>query len=350
MTILDAQTIWMSPGELPAAWHGAEQWEREGGRWQPWRLPPSHPGLVHAPGLASMARMPAGMRAVVRTDAAEIWMRLYADRDETTVVDVLADGELLARHAMRGGQNVLSTALPPGTKTVEVWLPTFGEVAVGECALISASLAEPVTSDGLRWVAYGSSITQCRRASGPSESWPALVARQHGWQLRCLGFGGQCHLDPVTADAIVRAPADLVSMCLGINIQGPGTFSERTLAPQVSGFVQQVRAAHPGTPIVVMSPIVAPDREEQPNAVGMTLQDVRREIEHAVRVLQQLGDTLLFGIHGPDVFGHEHVHLLDPDDRLHPTAAGDRQIAAHLTPRLHAILTSAIAAGSTTLS
>ncbi|MEV0398345.1 SGNH/GDSL hydrolase family protein [Polymorphospora rubra] len=145
----------------------------------------------------------------------------------------------------------------------------------------------------VRWVTYGSSITQCHAAAGPSETWPALVARRLRWDLTRLGFSGECHLDPITARAIAERPADLISLCLGINVYGRGSFGPRTLAGQVSGFVQTIRGAHPSVPIVVISPIISPSRETLPNPAEMTLEDVREAVTGAVTTLRRHGDARL---------------------------------------------------------
>ncbi|MFF4600730.1 hypothetical protein [Amycolatopsis sp. NPDC001319] len=93
--------------------------------------------------------------------------------------------------------------------------------------------------------------------------------------MRCLGFAGQCHLDPVVARFIRDTPAELISVCLGSNVYRHCTFSARSFVPAVTGFLQTVRDGHPDTPLVVMTPIVCPTGEREPNAVGLTLADIR---------------------------------------------------------------------------
>ncbi|MGX7671108.1 SGNH/GDSL hydrolase family protein [Plantactinospora sp. DSM 117369] len=249
-------------------------WTVTDDRWQPWRLPPARLATAHALGLGGRARMAAGVRAVVRTDAAALELETFAADEDVTSLDVVVDGDLWRRVPLAAGASTSHVDLLPGTKVVEVWLPQFGELRIGPLVLHRATGAAAVAGDGLRWITYGSSIAQCRTAAGPSETWPALVARRLGWDLTCLGFAGECHLDPVAAHAIARTPADLVSLCLGINIYGLASFGRRTLAEQVSGFIQTIRDAHPGVPIAVMSPIASPHRERRPNATGMTLDDL----------------------------------------------------------------------------
>jgi hypothetical protein len=59
------------------------------------------------------------------------------------------------------------------------------------------------------------------------------VTRARGWDLTCLGYGGQRHLDPLIACTIRDRYADLISMCVGINIYGQGSLNVRTFLPAV---------------------------------------------------------------------------------------------------------------------
>ncbi|HEX6682653.1 MAG TPA: GDSL-type esterase/lipase family protein [Candidatus Limnocylindrales bacterium] len=327
--------IRLDPGSAPWAWRGSLAWTEESGLWQPWRLPPERLDTAHAPRLFWRARMPAGVRAVVHTDASAVELPILALDDEVTSLDVTVDGTLWRRLPLTKGAFTAHVGLPPGTKKIEMWLPQFGEVRTGTLLLHGATHATAAEVSGLRWVTYGSSITHCRTAAGPSETWPALVARQLGWDLTCLGFGGECHLDPVAAQAIARTPADLVSLCLGINIYGAASFGPRTLAGQVSGFIQTVRDAHPGIPIAVISPIVSPSRERTPNDVGLTLEQVRGIVADAVTALQRSGQARLHLIDGPGIFGPDDAHLLP--DGLHPDPEGYRLMAQRMLHHLAAI-------------
>ncbi|MDG4789136.1 SGNH/GDSL hydrolase family protein [Micromonospora sp. WMMD1102] len=328
------QAVRLGP-DAAGVWRGSLAWTEEDGDWQPWRLPPDRVATAHAPELVERARMAAGVRAAVRTDATALELRIVASTDEVGALDVVVDGALWRREPLTGGTNTRHVPLPPGTKLVEAWLPQYGRTRIGPLHLHGAAVAEPAgRNDEIRWVTYGSSITQCRTAAGPSETWPALVARGLGWDLTCLGFGGECHLDPIAARAIAGRPADLISLCLGINVYGRGSFGPRTLAGQVSGFVQTIRDAHPSVPVVVISPIISPSRETRPNPAEMTLAAVREAVTCAVTTLQRYGDTRLHLVDGPSVLGPDDAHLLS--DGLHPDADGYRLMAERLAPRLAA--------------
>ena len=126
----------------------------------------------------------------------------------------------------------------------------------------------------------------------------------------------------MVARMIRDLPADYISMCLGINIQGASSLGPRAFRPAIIGAVQIVREKHPDIPIVLMSPICCPPREENPNTVGFHLKGMREEVQAATEALQTHGDQNVHYVDGLRVFGADYVHLL-PDD-LHPDAEGYR--------------------------
>lgn len=321
----------IAPDDDRLAWEGVAALVRDGDWWQPWRLPPDRLPTAHAPELDRHARMPAGARIALETDATGIVISLEGDV-ESSPLDVLVDGEHTHRLAVAQGYNHVDVTIQPGPKHVEIWLPQFGETRVGNLAFSGHSRVAPWRRERPRWTTYGSSITHCRAADGPCETWPALVSRRHDWDLTCLGFGGECHLDPVVARTIRDTPADIVSLCLGINIYGRGSFHERSLASAVSGFIETIREGKPQTPIVVITPIISPEREETPNLVGMTLSEVRGHVATAAGTLMRLGDPNLFLVDGREVLGEEDTELLF--DGLHPSADGYRLMADRLAPKL----------------
>lgn len=150
--------------------------------------------------------------------------------------------------------------------------------------------------------------------------------------LRCLGFAGQCHLDPVVARFIRDTPAELISVCLGSNVYRHCTFSARSFVPAVTGFLQTVRDGHPDTPLVVMTPIVYPTGEREPNAVGLTLADIRALLHEAVDVMRDCGHRGLQLVDGLGVLRPEEAHLLV--DAVHPGTDGYRLMASRLGPLL----------------
>ncbi|MEU4191293.1 GDSL-type esterase/lipase family protein [Kribbella sp. NPDC026611] len=321
------------------AWTGFQYREVDADGWTTyWRLDPSGQdfGLYdwtdpERPGhrLWERAATPAGVRASWRTAARSVEVEIRAQLgiySRIAPLDLLVDGKLYERCELQAREQRMITSLPGHEVELEIWLPQAGVISVRGPRFDGA--AEPLAPTGPRWVTYGSSITQCSGAYGPSETWPALVARQHGWECVNLGFAGECHLDPVAARTIRDLPARLISLCLGINIHGGATFSGRTLPGQVEAFVRTVREGHPQTPIVVITPLLAPNREGSVNAVGLTLDDVRGCVELGART-----DPDIEVIDGRTILSLEEARALYADD-VHPGPDGYRLIGERLAGRL----------------
>lgn len=309
-------------------WHGAVEVIDLDGAAVPWRLPASRRNLYGSGDLLRRARMPSGVRLAMRTDARLLAVDLHAD-DEAAPFDV-AVGEAVVR---RSAHDPTAFELPgTGPRDVVVWLPQHGEVAVRSVRIDDGAGCEAVRAHGPRWVVHGSSITQGRSADGPTGTWPARCARTLGLDLLNLGFGGECCLDPMVARLIRDTPADLVTLCLGINVHGAATHSARSLLPALLGFLATVCDGHPTAPVLVISPLRTLRPATERNAAGLTLGDVRGAVERAVAIMRDDGAANLVLVHGPD--------LLDPADPgamadlIHPSDAGYAQIARRLTPHL----------------
>lgn len=325
------------PEHLPGAWHGAAAWTRTPEGHQPWRVRPEHLERIMSADVDELARIPNGVRLEVDTDASALEVALTttaAHADSARRLDVVVDGTL---HATRevGGEVELRIDLPGTFSRVELWLPHAAPTIVRRVLLHGASQLAPAPPRGPRWAVHGSSITQCNQAGSPTGTWPALVAARNSYELTALGMAGQCHLDPPLAETLGRARPDLVTLCVGANIYGADTFSERSLSPALIGFVDHVRRLT-DAPILVMSSIAAgPHREDQPNAVGLTQRQIRELVHRSIEVLQR-HDPLIHLIDGTEILGFDEMELLG--DLLHPTPEGYRLMAERMAPRLAGLM------------
>ncbi|MBK5992827.1 lipolytic protein G-D-S-L [Streptomyces sp. MBT58] len=312
---------------------GITGWSPEGdgadGGLLPLRMPLDRLDTTLSANLARLARTTAGVRFAVRTDAASIELEVE-NSPGGSPLDVRVDGLLAHRWTGGPGRHRIAFALPGGgarPAEVEVWLPHLSATRIAAVSLAGhLSPPDAVDRPGARWVVYGSSIVHCMYAAGPSETWPALVAAEHGWRLRNLGLAGEAYLDPLLARTIRDAPADLITLELGINAYIRGGFTARTWGPAVCGFVETVRDGHPDTPVVVLTSLAAPGREQAVNSAGMTLVETRTATARAVRVLQRLGDRALHLVDGltlVPVADAAEVYA----DGLHPTPEGEYVLA-----------------------
>jgi lysophospholipase L1-like esterase len=282
--------------------------------------------------------MPAGVRITFQSNTTMV-AGAVADADpESSPIDLCCDGQFVGTAELARQDGFCFDHLPDGQKQIELWLPQFGMFRLRGLVFSAGATLAPVEDTRPRWITYGSSITQCRAAESPTQTWPAIVARRLGLNLTCLGFGGECHIDNMIARMIRDLPADVISLCLGINVFGGASLSPRSFRPAIIGFAQTVREGHPDIPLIVMSPIYSPPREVTPNVVGFVLPFMRREIETAVHTLQEYGDTNIHYVDGLTNLSADHAHLL-PDD-LHPNAEGYKLMGRNISRAFAKILGS----------
>lgn len=300
---------------------GAISVEEINGGYKPWRIPYKQFLLFPPDGINGKAEMSAGVRLRFVSDTTSVRLEV-APVDVTVQADLVIGDELITTRPLNPGDSIFGfEKLPEGHKTIDIYLPQKAATIVKSLQIDDGAAWDiPEPANRPKWVAYGSSITQCNDAFSPAQTWPALVARRHGLDLTCLGYSGNCHMEPMVARLIRDSPADIISLCLGINVYGGATLSPRTFRSAVIGLVQIIREKHPSTPIAVMSPIYSPAREENKNAVGFTLIEMREEIEEAVSSMTALGDPHLHYVNGLSIFDETQVDNL-PDD-LHPNGPG----------------------------
>lgn len=308
-------------------WPGAISTEAIGDSVMPWRIPYEEQGLYFTD-LVGRAAMPAGVR--IRFDTNSSFIEGTCDSfPERSPIDLVVNGEYVASVPTEDLTSFRFDNLGSGSKTIELWLPQFGEFRFGGVEINNgAEFTSSVNQNATKWLTYGSSITHCRSADSPTKTWPSIVARTRGYDLTCLGFGGQCHLDPLIARVIRDREADLISLCLGINIYGGNSLNQRTFESGIIGFVKIIREKHPTTPIALMSPIYFHGKEDVPNEVGFTLKQMRLEVASAVEKLKAHGDENISYIDGLDIFDSDKAPLL-PDD-LHPNNEGYGIMAQNL--------------------
>ncbi|MGW0645845.1 GDSL-type esterase/lipase family protein [Streptomyces badius] len=341
----------------------------------PHRLPA--PARARAGGdeqVAQAESQPSGVRVVFWTRATAVELDVLR-----TVVghrglpplpngayDVYVDGEAAGRATASGG-NVLMvdlsdgsrelfpgspgtvsfTGLPAREKTVEIWLPYTETVEL--TGLRTDAPVEAPEPDGRPvWLHHGSSISQGSSADSSATAWPALAAAAGGVELVNVSLAGSALLDPFVACALRDAPADLISVKIGINVVNHDAMGLSDFGPAVHGFLDTVRAGHPTAPLLVVSPVLCPVHEDTPGpaapdvsdgrvrftALGdpadaargkLTLRVVREELARIVAE-RAADDPWLSYLDGLTLYGEaDHAELPLPD-RLHPDAAAHRRM------------------------
>src|SRR5699024_10673483 len=134
-----------------------------------------------------------------------------------------------------------------------------------------------------------------------------------------LGLAAQCHLDYAIEEQIAQLAPRYISMCLGINIYGRGSFDERSLPGALYGFIDRVQRQNPQASIAVMSPIASLPAEDTENHVGLTLSRIRDIVREVSAEFARSGIDY---IHGPDILGPKDASAQLREDELHPHSDG----------------------------
>ena len=307
---------------------GAISLEKGDGWVRPWRIPFDQRGLFPSPGNRHQetARNVSCVRLRFATES--IALRLSCLPNEAKrFFDLTINGKIVQTAAAEANEDAVTFRdLTAEDKVVELWLPLGYPAELRYLELDDETRAEVVPDPRKKWVTYGSSITNCGNPHSPACVWPAIVAREMGFNITSLGYGGQCHVRPMTARMIRDLPADYISLELGINVHGTASLATRTFKPAIIGMVQIIREKHPETPIAVISSVIATPHETTENAVGFTLQAMRVEVEDAVlRIVDVCGDKNLHYFDGTTLLGEADVDYLP--DGIHPNPQGAELLA-----------------------
>ncbi len=323
----DAQSLALIGGQVSI--EGAVSIEATADGVHPWRLLVAERELFE-PSVVNKASMPAGVRLTFVSDTSSVTLQIVnsgVEPDPPWIFDLLVDGELHQRVAPPADVDRIDfTDLAPGEHRLELYLPSqYAPVVVRALLIDAGATVQGWQDERRRIVFYGSSITHCRHAAGPSETWPALVARQFDLHLTSLGYGGDCHMDPMVGRMIRDLQADFIGLKIGINMMGALSASDRSFRALAIGLIRTIRDGHPDTPLAVVSPICHPPNETTENAAGMTLEKMRQRLAEACDVLHAYGDNNLHYVDGLSVMGTDDVGLYV--DGIHPSAEGYRFLA-----------------------
>jgi hypothetical protein len=252
------------------------------------------------------------------------------------------DGSQSSLTQIADGSRVELTSLPPGVKTVTIWLPQA--LIVDLLGIEADAPITPGRSELPRWVHYGSSISHCADPDDPTAAWPVVAAQAAGLEVTNLGFAGQCMLDPFVAEAIAATPAEVISLKVGINVIGSRSMDQRTFTPAVHGFLDRIRESQPDTPIVVCSSILWPGNEDIPGPAdaevfddgsircyaygdrddiakgALTLATSRTHLGDLVRGRAAAGEPIFY-LDGLELYGEMDAASAPLPDGLHPSAS-----------------------------
>ncbi len=288
--------------------------------------------LARLPGdTVAAARLPVGVRLELVGSAEVVEIAYDTATDEPgyrgpgagVAFTLVHRDAVVSEHAAVLGAGTVSIPLPERDvdDRVLVYLPEGMRPTVHAITAAGGSL-EPAPEQP-RWLAYGDSIVEGWVASGPVAAWPAVAGRTFALDAVNLGYAGAARGEIVSAEQLAALQADVISVSHGTNCWTRVPFSEPMFRAQTSAFLDVLREGHPETPIVVTSPVVRPDAEEQANRLGATLADLRRAMEDVARERIAAGDDHLVLVEGRGLLTPE-----DLPDGVHPGDDGHRALAS----------------------
>lgn len=174
---------------------------------------------------------------------------------------------------------------------------------------------------GLRWIAYGDSITQGWTVADPGLAWGSRVARRTGLDLVNLAFAGAARGETIAAMQVADSGPDIVTLAWGTNAWSMIPTDPGLVREQMRVFLSMIRRVNPAVPVIVLSPVLRPAAENVENRLGATLADIREAIEASVDSLMS-GDPALRLIRGAGAVPEDELV-----DGVHPGSAGHERIA-----------------------
>jgi lysophospholipase L1-like esterase len=301
-----------------------------------------------------VASAPSGVRIRMKTDAKvlrfDLNLRVAAFNGDPypAAWHLFVDGKSFAKKSASGGATIALDGtlmgdehatltfddLPAGEKQIELWLPQVATVSINKVEIDDGAKVEPWPDTRKRLLFHGSSISHCMEAETAAGAWPAVAASLGNYAHTNLGWAGSCILSGLAARVIRDQPADAIVLKLGINVHGQGALKERTFLDSAHAMLSIIREKHATTPIVVISPIWSPPREDKSEGEGLTLKQMRALLERVVAARVKGGDKNIRYLSGVELFNEpDHADL--PDD-LHPNTAGYRRMGE----RFHKLMLS----------
>jgi len=339
---LGAETRWLPIAAPDLKVEGLPWFAQNNGEL--YRLPLSLEKVVRPP-VWNLAKSPSGGRIHFRTNATTIAVRVeYPGAPNManmhafgqTGVDLYADGTYMGtaiadKDAKPGKiyDKVYFKDLPAVERDIVLYLPLYKPakilgIGVNEEARFLKpkpyALNRPV-------VFYGTSITQGGCASRPGMSYQAILGRMLNIDFVNLGFSGNGMGEPEMASAVADIDAAAYVLDFAQNNRTAEAL-EKVYAP----FLAAIRAKHPDTPILAITPIYAAS-ELTGNVENQKMRDlIRGVISRAIAA----GDRHLQLVEGTDLLGPAQGDALV--DGTHPNDLGFDFMATGLAARFRQFL------------
>ena len=205
---------------------------------------------------------------------------------------------------------------------VRIWLPSLRGCSLGD--VMAEGYMEPV-GERPALLVLGDSISQGFFSGDAAHGWPALVAKELGYDVLNKSIGGQV-VQPGTAvrDASKPDPAAIVIQ-LGTNYRFEPCSAAQVRA-DIRAYLSEVAAAWPEVLTWVVTPTYH-DEDVWPTSMRSCFKDVPEMLES-----EAARHSSMQVVNGLELMDADKSLLSDGSD--HPNAAGNAQIAERLLVRM----------------
>lgn len=293
-----------------------------------------------------LAQSPSGGRIRFSTNSTKLVIRLeypsppgmrnmhaFGQTGVDLYLDGMYRGTAIATPESRPGnpvEHVYFENQPGNTREVTLYLPLYKPVKVLGIGIDKGAtvgkpagfaLSKPV-------VFYGTSITQGGCASRSGMSYQAILGRMLNIDFVNLGFSGNGKGEPVVARAVAEIDASMFVLDFSQN-----NATLESLMEVYDPFIATLRAKHPDTPIIAITPIASAGEQFKPEG---KLQSMRDHIREVVSRRIGAGDAHLQLMEGTDLLGPDRLGGLV--DGTHPNDLGFEWMAEGIAARLAKVL------------
>jgi lysophospholipase L1-like esterase len=340
-----------APPAPPMEWHDVTKWGVEGRAWpemerQRWfdRFPSAAEGKV-TPTVWSLSRDSAGMMVRFKTDATSISAKYVLRTDRLAMPHMPATGvsgvDLYARDAegkwrwvnvtkpaAKEVNQSFGSGFTPGLREYAAYLPLYNGIESMEIGVPPGAKFEGLAPRAKPIVFYGTSITHGACASRPGMVHTALIGRHLEMPVVNLGFSGNGKMDAAVGEFLAKIDASAYVIDCLPNM-GPDEVRKKC-AP----LVQQLRTAHPETPIVLVE-----DRRNTNSWITPARNEHHTQNHAALletfEALKKEGVARLYYIPGDKLLGDDTEGATDGS---HPNDLGFMRQAAVFEPVLNEAL------------
>jgi lysophospholipase L1-like esterase len=333
------------PTPAETKWYDLSKLAVEGKGWSKTkhlydRLPAAAEGVVRPP-VWRLAQDSTGLRYRFITDAATLGARWKLRKQSLALPHMPATGvsglDLYVRdgtqwHWLAVGrpeketnESTLVSGLMRAQREYMLYLPLYNGVDSVEIGLPPDAIFEtaPDRYAGKKPVVfYGTSILQGGCAARPGMAYPSIIGRMLDWPTINLGFSGNGKTEPEVAKLLAELDPSVYVLDSLPNLDVTET------AERVEPFVKTIRAAHPGTPLVLVENVTYTNSAyvEARRAKALGVNEILRKLYEKMKAA---GDKNVYYVPTSSLLGGDGE---DTVDGTHPTDLGFLRMAQGIAP------------------